>query len=617
MPVRKLLIALVLAGLTLSGVVAGPADARAARHSCKQQTPRALKATRTTGATSVHLTWRAARGARGRHVYRVYRGGKVVGQTRTRSMMVRVRFGRTHKLTVAAVDGHGHPTRCRKTLKVTARYRMPTAPRLLSVSDTSGATATLTWAPSTRGDAPIVAYRVLRAGVVYRQTHDQRIDIPLASNRTTSFTVVAIDKLGKLSKASAAVQVVTGHDPPPPPTNLHAAETSDSAVELQWSASTPARGRIIGYRILRDGAPLFQVSADHARATNLFASRGYTFTVQAVDSLGSLSRSSAPLGVTTLAPDPTQGHVHAFLLASTGQSFRDFQAHYKRIGTVYPTYYDCNPAAQLTGKDDPLITSWAQARRVEVLPRFNCQRTSVLNKIVNDPATRQAWIDQIAAKVAETGSDGAALDFEAGLATDRAAYTSFVTDLAARLHAQGQRLTVAVSAKTADVQNHPRSTFFDYNGLSPVVDHMFVMAWGHHWATSGPGAQDDIAWVKQVEDYIGTLPNIGRYVMGTHLYAMDWPSGGGIAHKATSYEYNDAIALAAQLGVTPRLDATSDGMTFSYTAADGEPHEVWYADAATLGRRFQLASLHGMDFGVWRLGEEDQRVWDDPLVAGP
>ena len=77
------------------------------------------------------------------------------------------------------------------------------------------------------------------------------------------------------------------------------------------------------------------------------------------------------------------------------------------------------------------------------------------------------------------------------------------------------------------------------------------------------------------------------------------------------------MALAGSMGATPLLDTVSDGMSFTYTAPDGAPHAVWYADAATVGRRFALAAARGMGFGVWRLGQEDQRVWDDPLVRAP
>ncbi len=588
------------------------------RAQCRSPKPRGLSFERPRGATSGVLRWLPAK-TRSRTrkvpVYRVYRGGHVVGQTKRRTMTIRVRVGRTHTLTVAAVDARGRATRCRARLVVRDSYRGPSTPRLVSVGATDGASTTISWAPSQQGDSPITGYRVQRDGAVYRQTPGLSVPVPLSSNRSASFTVSAIDRRGVYSAPSDPVSITTGHTPPPTPTGLRATEVTDTAVALQWQPSVPQRGRLAGYRILRDGKPLFQVSAGSARATNLWASRAYRFSVQAVDTLGSASSPAEEITVRTRDPEPTEGRVHAFLLASTDQSFHDFQAHYRQIGTVYPTYYDCTTKAVMIGSDDPLITRWAQARSVEVLPRFNCQRTAVLNRILNEPVLRQSWIDQVAQRVADSGADGAALDFEAGLHTDRDAYTSFVTDLAARLHSQGQRLTVAVSAKIADVPRHPRSTFFDYRALSAAADHLFVMAWGIKWATSTPGAQDDIAWVSKVADYVATMPDPRRFVMGTQLYAMDWPSGGGPAHPAESYEYEGALARAASVGALPRLDLVKDSMTFSYTDPAGAPHEVWFPDATTVGNRFAVATSRGMGMGVWRLGREDQRLWDNPLLA--
>jgi spore germination protein len=252
---------------------------------------------------------------------------------------------------------------------------------------------------------------------------------------------------------------------------------------------------------------------------------------------------------------------------------------------------------------------------VKVLPRFNCQKTSVINQILNDPGTRARWLDQIVGTVQQYGYDGINLDFEAGLATDRGAYSSFFTELAQRLHAQGKLLSVAVSSKTREVANHPRSTFFDYNALAQNADYVFVMAWGVHWAASAPGSQDDITYWRSVVDYVSTMPNSGRFVMGTQLYGMDWANGGGSANRAATYEYSDVQALASRVGATPRLDAVTDSMTFSYQDSNGSPHEVWYSDASTTRDRLQVARDHGLGFGFWRLGNEDQRLWDDPLLV--
>ena len=350
------------------------------------------------------------------------------------------------------------------------------------------------------------------------------------------------------------------------------------------------------------------------RVGNLAAGASHVFTVAAVDSAGWISAQSSPAHVTVAPPIPTTGTSHAFLLASTDRSFADFRAHYRQVGVVHPTYYDCSAAAELTGRDDPLITRWAQQRAVKVLPRFNCQRAAVLNRILNEPALRARWIDELVATVQRHGYEGVNIDFETGYASDRSAFTSFIAELAQRLHADGRLLSIAVSPKSSDVPNHPRSTFFDYAALSQHADWIFVMAWGIHWSTSAPGPMDDIAWTRMILDYIDTLPQKRRFVLGVPLYGMDWPNGGGSGNPSTALEYDGLQALIARVGATPRLDAASDTWTFSYRDSNGVAHEVWYADAGTTHTRLQLARDHGLGVGFWRLGNEDQRLWDDPLL---
>jgi spore germination protein YaaH len=239
----------------------------------------------------------------------------------------------------------------------------------------------------------------------------------------------------------------------------------------------------------------------------------------------------------------------------------------------------------------------------------------VLNRIVNEPALRSQWLDRIVAAVEQYGYDGAQVDFEAGYASDRSAYTSFITELASRLHARGKLLSMAVSAKTADVPNHPRSTFFDYPALAQQADTIFVMAWGIHWTASAPGPQDDIGWLQKVVSYIDTVGVPGRFVLGMQLYGMDWPAGGGSSHPASSYEYSDLMALVQRVGASPVFDTETNANHFSYTDSDGVAHEAWYTDAATQETRMRLARDHGLGFGFWRLGNEDQRLWDSPLLG--
>lgn len=319
----------------------------------------------------------------------------------------------------------------------------------------------------------------------------------------------------------------------------------------------------------------------------------------------------AARGAQAAPPAPTSGSVHAFLLTSAGSSFEDFKVNYRRIGTIYPTYFACDRSnGRIIGGDDPEITSFARERHVKVLARFDCQDTATLHRILTDPALRESTISELADIVASHGYDGINLDFEAGLATDRDAYTSFVTDLAARLHALGRQLSIDVSAKRMDNDvNHPRSALYDYPALAKAADYVFVMAWGRHWQNSAPGPIADWPWFTSVVDYVASQPNPQRFVIGAPLYGFDWRSAGGPGTPGMANEYADLAARAQRVGATPQYDPAARESHFTYTAPGGVPHDVWYLSAQAALERLNLARSRGFGVGVWRLGREDQTLW--------
>lgn len=609
---RPLAAAVALVALLLA---AAPAPASAAqRLSCDRAS--GITFERTPGRTWGTLSWLRRPNAPAGTRYRVYRNGAVVGQTRGVSKRVRVRIGGMYTFAVRPVSKRGKVTRCGQRLRRRIVYLVPGGTPAIGASNPAGAASVhLTWEAAVPGDARIVGYRVFRDGTTFGQTKETFADMRVSSNRTYRLTVAAVDAHGKLGRASDTVTVQTGHEPPPAPSALAASDIDASALTLSWAASVPARGRIVGYRVFRDDRLVRQVQGTSFRLTNLAASATHRLTVVAVDSLGYLSPASEAITATTARPEQTAGRALAFLLASTDRSFQDLQANYRRIGTVQPTYFDCSAAAALTGRDDPLVTGWSLARGLRVLPRFNCQRETVLHRMLTEPALREQWIAQIVERVVTNGYTGANLDFEKGYASDRDLFTSFAADLAQRLHDSGRQLSIAVSPKERDVLNHPRSSFFDYTALSQHADTIFVMAWGLHWTTSGPGSPDDMTWLRSVVSYIRTMPDPSRFVLGSPLYGMDWPGDGGADQPAVSREYEDVLALIRQVGAAPVMDEASGSKHFSYTDAGGTPHQVWYADAETLSRRVALAREAGIGTGFWHLGTEDQRVWSDPLLA--
>jgi spore germination protein YaaH len=602
--------------VALAAALPSPAAAAEPRLSCDRAA--GLEFERTAGRTWGTLSWTRPPSAKAGTRYRVYRNGTVVGQTRSLAKRIRVKIGGTYTFAVRPVSKRGKVARCGRRLRRKVAYVRPGLTGGIGATGAAGAAAVrLSWEPAAPGDARVVGYRVFRDGATLSQTKETSTDVKVSSNRSYALTVAAVDARGKLGRTSETVTVTTGHEPPPTPGGLAASDVDEGAVTLSWSPSVPPRGRVVGYRVFRDDKLVRQVQGTSFRLTNLAASTQHRLTVAAVDSLGYLSPPSAPLDVTTSRPEQTAGRAHAFLLASTDRSFQDLQANYRRIGTVHPTYYDCSAQGVLTGRDDPLVSGWSRARGLKVMPRFNCQREDVLHRLLTEPALRERWLAYIVDTVEAHDYHGANVDFEKGLAADRDLYTGFVAELGRRLHDRGRLLSIAVSAKQREVANHPRSTFFDYPALSQHVDTVFVMAWGIHWTTSRPGALDDMAWLKGVVNYVKTMPNRHRFVLGSPMYGMDWAGDGGLDEPAESYEYDEVIALAQRVGAAPVHDAASDSMHFTYTDANGKPHEVWYGDASTVASRIALAREADMGIGFWRLGSEDQRIWSDPLLAAP
>ena len=225
--------------------------------------------------------------------------------------------------------------------------------------------------------------------------------------RPHTYRVAGIGARGTAGRRSKPVRVVRGHHAPRRPGRLRATGVTDSRVRLSWRAAARRSGRLAGYRIFRDGLPVRQVRGRTGVDRDLAPARRYRFTVAAVDTQGYMSASTAPAVVTTARPASSRGRAHAFLLASTGESFRDLQRHYTRIGTLYPTYFDCRASdGAITGRDDPLVTRWSQLRGILVLPRFNCQREDTVHRILTHESVRSATLSRLVALARDQATTG-------------------------------------------------------------------------------------------------------------------------------------------------------------------------------------------------------------------
>jgi spore germination protein YaaH len=332
----------------------------------------------------------------------------------------------------------------------------------------------------------------------------------------------------------------------------------------------------------------------------------------------SVAAVSALLLCASLAPSAgaatRDARPQAYLLSSAPDSLLDLRAHARSIGVVYPTYFQCAlPSGRVLGSDVPAVTGYAREQQIAVMPRFNCQDGEMVHLILTDPALRAATLARLVQLARSPAYQGLNLDLENDGAADRRALSSFAAALAARLHAMRKKLAVVADGVSSD--DPTRSTgFYDDRALAAVADTVFVLAWGAHWEGSTPGPIAPLAAASATATYLASLPNASHFVLGAPMYGLDWADGGGPANPATADEYTGIVALAHARHAVVRRDPASAELTFDYTDAAGSRHEVWAMDATAVAALLRIAHEHDLATGLWRLGEEDQRVWTSSQI---
>jgi spore germination protein YaaH len=172
-----------------------------------------------------------------------------------------------------------------------------------------------------------------------------------------------------------------------------------------------------------------------------------------------------------------------------------------------------------------------------------------------------------------------------------------------------------VTAKTYNVPTG-RAAMYDDAALAQVSDYIFVLDWGLHWQTSAPGSIDEYSWFRKVAEYAATMPNRSRFTLGMPMYGIDWAGAGGPSDPGTPLEYSNILALEGLYRGTYEWNTTALSPRYTYVDAVGVQHEVWYTDRQSIGLRAELAVSLGLNVGLWRLGNEDQSVWELPQLGG-
>ena len=262
-------------------------------------------------------------------------------------MPVRVKPGRLYAFAVRMVRTSGVMANCVGTLQQRVRWFPPARTRKPLVRQTGEATVRLRWRAARPGDGRLAGYRVYRNGRVHRQVRRRTARLRLPTGATYRIEVAAIDTHGRVGQPQPG-GLRADRPPASGPAGQHRRSTGWRTPRWRCHGARAGGGsaRVVGYRIYRNGAPVRQTPTPSIVVGNLAPFTDYSFTVAAVDSRGYLGPATPVAQLKTALPPPSDGKVHAFMLASTDASFEALQRNYRRIGTLYPTYFNCKREQQ-------------------------------------------------------------------------------------------------------------------------------------------------------------------------------------------------------------------------------------------------------------------------------
>ena len=220
---------------------------------------------------------------------------------------------------------------------------------------------------------------------------------------------------------------------------------------------------------------------------------------------------------------------------------------------------------------------------------------------------RDVTINSIATLAKTQGLTGINIDFEGLYDTDRDNYTTFVTDLAQALHAEGSTLMLSVPAKAADDSNDTWSWPYDYAALASQADILQVMTYDEYVPGYGPGPVAGSDWMQACLKYAATQIPADKILLGLPAYGYDYDT---TANTGAAVAWKDIPALLSATGATAQWDSASNSPFFDYTDSSGDTHEVWYEDTKSIQLKSGYAvSLELKGVSMWALGDEDESFW--------
>lgn len=279
--------------------------------------------------------------------------------------------------------------------------------------------------------------------------------------------------------------------------------------------------------------------------------------------------------------------------------------------------YGFSPTGELVPIDDSELIAIAKefgVAPIMMLAPMNAEGTfdtQIAHQIFANPTAQTALINNLVTNMKAKGYHGLDIDFEFVLPEDKQAFLNFVTAINTRLDAEGLITLIALAPKTSGTMTGLLYEAHDYPTIGGVADLILLMTYEWGYTYSDPKATAPINNMRKVLEYGVSVIDPNKVLMGVANYAYDWPLPyvKGVT-AAESLGNQEAIARAAQYGVTIQFDEPSQSPFYNYTNAQGVDHVVWFDDVRSMNAKLRLIpefKLHGG--GVWQIMRFFPGMW--------
>ena len=329
-------------------------------------------------------------------------------------------------------------------------------------------------------------------------------------------------------------------------------------------------------------------------------------------------------------------------------SWQSLSRNWDAVDYIAAQWVWADPCGFLTTRDDQTLKAEAAKRGIPVFPSLFTMNQWFNRRLLDD----EWFVNRIVEYVVEEDYPGFDLDLEDVAPRDRADFTDLVARLAAKLHAHGKLLAMAIPPKESDTTTGWAGAY-DYAELGRHADIVTIMTYEYAGVWSGPGAVAPYRPVDRATRFAASRIPPEKVYMGIAFYGYDWNLSRPGHVRALGYPEARAIADRYQPSVV--LDPLTRSVTWAYSRLAGdwvpegseaprltnritqrnappcpvryppgppakptpkpppadtvEEHVVWLEEARAGEARLEIASRHGTNAAAWRLGQEDPDVW--------